>query len=114
MFDRMLVNMVISFALRQIAQYQGAIDWRQVRADADARIRKLVPGEWFDDAAAAVVRTLLEGIELVLGEQAKLEALIRTLAAKDWSAAARALVQLLLEGWTPTDSASARATAALA
>lgn len=113
MLDRILVNMVISFALRQVEKFETGVDWAKVSADAETRIRQVVPGSWFDDEAAAVVRALIDGIKSVLGEKAQLEGLIRTIAGGDWPAASVALTRLLLEGWTPTSAASTRASNAL-
>ncbi|GEM_PF-3814027 len=116
MIDRMLVNMVISFALRQLGKFGVAIDWHKFRADADVRTRQIVPGEWLDDGAAAAVRALIDGLELVLRQGSNLEELLCAIAAGDWSGATTALKRLLLESeWAANGSASAeRASQALA
>lgn len=113
MLDRWIVNLVIMFVLRQISTFQNGIDWTLVRADADARIRQLMPGQIFDDAAAAVVLSLIDGVEFVLGAQGDLQAILHLLSSGDYQGAGEALKRLLISFWQPTDMSGARASKAL-
>ena len=55
-----LATMAITFAVRQLAKFGENTVWDKVKADADVRIRDLVPGEFFDEFAVAFLRKVLD------------------------------------------------------
>src|SRR5690606_25822605 len=73
MFERIVWNLVASLILRQIEKFRTATQWDKVKADAEARIRKLVPGTWFDDEAAEAVRYIIDTVATALASKAHLE-----------------------------------------
>lgn len=113
MLERWLINIVISFVLRQLARFKGDIDWAKVRADMNARVAALVPGSWFDDEACYLANALLDGVLVVLGSSAELEKLLQLLAASNWSGAFDALKDLLTRVWIPTGGSAKKAHALL-
>lgn len=114
MLERWLINLVISFVLRQLAKFKNEIDWAKVRVDMSARIAAVIPGTWFDDEAVYVANALLDGVLLVLGQTADLERVLALLAASDWNGAFEALKDLLLKVWNPTAASGKKAQALLA
>lgn len=115
MIDKWLINIVVGFILRQIAKAGAAIDWAALKAQTDAAVRAVVPGDWFDDEAVAVVNEVLDACQAVLADKDDLEDLLRKLAASDWTGAVAALKALLLTVWHPgSTDAGKRALAALA
>lgn len=63
MINNLVLGLVRVFIERQVLKFGKALDWNMVKTDLDARIRKLVPGEYFDDAAAFVACTLISLVE---------------------------------------------------
>ena len=114
MVERWLINIVISFVLRQLARFKGDIDWAKVRADMNVRVAALVPGTWFDNEACYVANALLDGVLVVLGSSAALERLLQLLATSDWNGAFEALKDLLSRVWIPTGASAKKAHALLA
>ena len=103
MFERWLVGMVISFVLRQVAKFKSQINWTQVKADLEVRVRALVPGDFFDGEAVALCNVVIDGVVSVLSAQADLEAILTKLAASDWQGALDSVVALLKKLWaSPT------------
>jgi len=61
-----LATMAITFAVRQLAKFGEQTDWDKVKADADTRIRDLVPGTFFDEFAVAFLNKVLDlGAEML-------------------------------------------------
>lgn len=55
-----LATMAITFAVRQLNKFGEQTDWNKVKADADARIRDLVPGTFFDEFAVAFLNKVFD------------------------------------------------------
>lgn len=113
MWDRIVLNMVIGFVLRQLAKFGRDVDWAKVKADAEVRVRALVPGTWFDDEAVTLVNAAIDACRVAVAAEADWDALLRALAAQDWNGALMALKGLLAKVWHPTAKANARLVAAL-
>ncbi len=113
MWDRIVLNMVVSFVLRQLAKFGKDIDWAKVKSDLGERVRQLVPGTWFDEEAVALVNAALDAVKIALGAQDDWDTLLRALAAQDWNGALAALKDMLSKVWHPTAKANARLVAAL-
>jgi len=101
MLRRWIVSLVIGFIVRQIGQWRDGIDWAKVREDAEARIRALIPGEWFDDTAVSIVMTLIDAAEAVLSASKELEVIIALAADGKYQEAWDKLRQLILDNWKP-------------
>ena len=102
MFQRVIVNLVISFVLRQIAKFRTEFDWAKARADVITRVKDLLPGTWLDAEGEAVVNALFDGLQLVLGASDEIEKILRLLADSKWEEALDYVKQLLLGAWDPS------------
>lgn len=96
MIQRLVVSMVISFILRQVAKFKSDTDWRKIKADLDKRVRDLIPGTWFDDEAVLVCRTLVDMAQVVLSSEQELQRVLELVADSKWDAAFALLKQLIL------------------
>lgn len=101
MLERWAIGIVISFILRQLAKFQKTLDWAKVKADAEVRVRALVPGTWFDDEAVALVNMVIDRAAEVLSQGDAIEQLLKLLAEQKWTEALSMLKDLLLGGWVP-------------
>lgn len=81
MIQQWLIQAAIAFALRQLAKWQGAIDWAKVKADLAVRVRDLVPGELFDEMAVKLVDSVVNLLAAVLSDQASLAKVVQLLVA---------------------------------
>jgi hypothetical protein len=99
MLEKWLIGIVISFILRQLAKFQSSLDWTKVKADAEARVRALVPGTWFDQEAADICKIVLDAAEKALSSTTDLQAILQCLATSNWNGAYDLLKDLLLKIW---------------
>ncbi len=75
-----LATMAITFAVRQLAKFGKETDWNKVKADADARIRDLVPGEFFDEFAVAFLNKVLDLCKEMMVDEANMTQLFTLIA----------------------------------
>ena len=75
-----LATMAITFVVRQVDKYAEEADWAKIKADADARIRDLVPGDMFDDFCAAFLLKVLDLCEDFLKDEENMKLLLTKLA----------------------------------
>lgn len=99
MFKSWLINLAITFIIRQIAKFNETLDWEKVSADLEARVRALIPGDMFDSSAVAVVNAVLAGAKQVLADEEALAHIVKLAAAGDWERAIAALKDLLVGAW---------------
>lgn len=99
MFERIVWSLVSSFILRQIEKFKTSIDWEKVKDDAETRIRKMVPGTWFDDEAAEAVRYIIETVAIALGSKPQFEDIINLVATEKHDEASQRLKDLLVCSW---------------
>lgn len=100
MFEKLAMSMAISFVLKQLDRFKGAVDWDKVQKDLDDRVRAMIPGTWFDDDAVAFVNSILAGVRHVLGDSGNVQMILKDLAAQDWSGAANQLRALVSSAWS--------------
>lgn len=104
-FEKWLVNALITFVLRQVKKFTTEVQWDKLKEDASARVRDLVPGEWFDDHVSSIAVTVLATCEHALKSENRLEKILLLLAedAKDgkpdYEGAAIALKSYLMKSW---------------
>lgn len=98
-----VIAMVISFLMRQLSKWKESLDWAKVKADVAARVRALVPGEWFDDDAVEYTMILLGVIEDVLNKTGELEEILNLVAAAKWQEAWEKLRDLILGNFEPAN-----------
>lgn len=99
MLEKWLIGIVISFILRQLDKFKTTIDWTKVKVDAEARVRALVPGTWFDQEAVDVCNIVLAAAEKALSSTTDLQAILQCLATSNWNGAYDLLKDLLLKIW---------------
>lgn len=90
------LKMVIGFVLRQLEKFSENIDWQKVEADLDARVRKLIPGTWFDDEAVRIAHAALTVIKTVLGQGDNIKRLLDLLTARKYDEAVKLLKEIIL------------------
>lgn len=96
MFHKIIVSAVVSFILRQLEQFGMNFDWRLFEQDLERRIRGLLPGSWFDDAAVELMHKCLEVVKSGLGDKDTMQRVLSALAHKDMLAAGEAIRELLM------------------
>lgn len=97
MIKSWLIQAAIAFAMRQLAKWQGAIDWAKVKVDAAIRVRELVPGILFDEMAVKLVDSVIDMIAAVLADQADIAKIVALLVDGKMSEAMEALKKLIVE-----------------
>lgn len=95
MLKGIVQGVVVSFVVRQLGKFQHSVDWDKVMADADKRVRAIVPGTWFDDEAVGLVDAVIVRLKNALGEGDELKALMDRIAAGDYAGAVKALLAVL-------------------
>ena len=101
MLERWAISLVIGFILRQLAKFQLSIDWSKVKADAEARIRDLVPGEWFDSEIVAVCMAVIDACAAVLASTVDIEKILKHIGNQEWQQAWEVLRDLIMRQWQP-------------
>jgi hypothetical protein len=100
-----IVQLAISFALRQLSKWQGKIDWNIVKADLAARVKDLVPGEFFDSEAVQMCLAVVDAVAAALSATEDLEKIIKFLVDQKFPEAWEALRDLILKVWQPVTPA---------
>ena len=90
-----LIRLAITFVVRQLAKFGRDTDWDKVKVDLDQRVRKLVPGNFFDDAAVEIVFTAVDAIAEILTEEESWVKLLTLLAAGKTQEAVDLLIKLV-------------------
>lgn len=93
---KIVVPYVLSFVVRQIAKWGEAIDWALVKADAEERVRALLPDWLFEDDVVEAVHLLLDICAEALGKSNALKAILEKCVAKDFAGALELARQLLV------------------
>lgn len=100
MIQGIVINLVISFVLKQIEKFGDRTDWVKLKHDAELRVRALIPGTWFDDEAAYAVKAAIHALQSLLDQTDRLKALLKLLAGQKYPDAVAMLKQLLIDLWT--------------
>ena len=98
-----ILSNVLTFVLRQIEQYGADTNWPLLKADAEPRVRKLVPGTWFDDSAVSLVNAAIDAAAIAAGKAGGLKPVLELVAAGDWLKAKAALKQMMMSTLTGGD-----------
>lgn len=114
MLQGWIINIVVSFILRQLVKFQTTLDWAKVKADLAVRVAAIVPGKWFDAEAVALCNALVDGAASVMSNVNAIDNILRLAAIEKWPEALEALKALLLGAWIPTSAEGQKAKAALA
>lgn len=88
-----ILRIVVSFLVRQITKFGRDTDWNKVKADLDVRIRKLIPGTWFDDEAAELAGVIIDAVAEALKSEDNWVKLLTLVAQQKWNEALDLLIQ---------------------
>ncbi len=105
MIQRWMIQMVIGFAMRQLAKWQSRIDWAKVKADLAERVAALVPGEWLDAEAVSVCNAVIDAVAAALSSTEDLEKLVKLVVEQKFEEAWKVLRDLILSVWSPSSAA---------
>lgn len=90
-----IVNMVVAFVLRQVSKYAGSTDWEKVKADALARVAKVVPAALMP-TVTDVVDAVVDVVAAALADTEDLNKVVALVIAGDMAGAVTALVELIV------------------
>ncbi len=96
MIQKIVISFVISFVIRQLEKFKESIDWKKVKVDLDERVRKIVPGTWFDDEVIMIVGAAFDTIKGVLDKSGQIKHLLELLAAQKYDEAISVLKEIML------------------
>jgi len=99
MIQKIVLNFVISFVLKQLEKFGDKTDWVKVKHDAELRVRALMPGTWFDDEAAYVINLVLAGVQDICDEKDGLKKILKLVVDKKYAEAVVLIKELLLALW---------------
>lgn len=101
MLERLVLNIVLGFILRQVAQFREETDWEKIDSDLQERIAAVLPGTWFDGEGRAFAHTIVVAVQGVLSQADCLDRLLRALAFKRFDESLAVLKELLQTIWAP-------------
>lgn len=99
MVQKIILKIVLSFVMRQLEKFREAIDWDKIEKDLDERVKKIIPGTWFDEEAVHCVKIAFDAIKFTLGQGDNLKQIIQLLVAKKNDEALALLKKLILGAW---------------
>jgi len=108
MIKQWLIQMAISFVMRQIAKWENKIDWAKVKADMAERVAALVPGSFFDSEAIAICNAVIDACAAAMGSSEALEQIVKFAVSEKFQEAWEALRKLILESWVPVSGPEQR------
>lgn len=78
-----IIELVASFCVRQIAKYGAEnVNWEKVHTDLDIRVNKLVPGDFLDPFACALVGKIVDLVEDLCKDPKALEEIKAAIESK--------------------------------
>jgi hypothetical protein len=93
---KVIVDLTVTFVIRQVAKYASAVDFEKIKADVEPRIRDLVPGEWMDDAVVDLMKVTVDALAEFVKEH--LEEILTLLKEGKYSEALDKLLEALVPG----------------
>jgi hypothetical protein len=113
MIHKWAISMAITFMMRQLSKWQGSIDWAKVKADLAERVKAVVPGEWLDAEAVAIMSMLVDAVAAVLAANSVLEQIIKMIVDGKYQDAWAMLRELLLKHIKPVTAADKKLVACI-
>ncbi len=101
MFQQWIIQAAIMFIVRQVAKFGVNLNWDMVKADVDSRVRKLLPGVFFDDIGSALALKAVNIAQGVLTSADELETLAKLATAGKFEEAFKYLQDIIISDWTP-------------
>lgn len=96
-----VVNLIVSFLLRQFAKLEAQINWATVEAEIDDRIRKAVPEAMINSEIITLVNGVIEAFKKELGNSAQLKQLLELVAGEKWEDALSVLKAIAVDAGFP-------------
>lgn len=96
-----LIDLIISFVIRQVVKFGKGIDWVLVKADGAVRVAKLVPGDWFDAEAVMVFEKAVDVMEMVLSSGEVIEQIVELIKSKNLQGAIELVKKLIFDVVAP-------------
>jgi len=94
MFQKLIFEVVLSFVIRQIAKYGDSVEWDLVREDIREYVRKIIPGDAFDETCVSLVDHILDGVEYLI-ENIEFSGVLEAIKSKDLKLAIQILRDLI-------------------
>lgn len=113
MIKNWIVQLAISFVMRQLGKWQSKIDWAKVKADVASRVADLIPGTWFDNEAVAMALAVVDAAAAALSASEDLEKIVKMILDGKYDEAWKLLRQLILGNWVPVSGAEQKVFAAV-
>lgn len=101
-FRGIVIKQVILFVMRQLEKFTENINWDQVKADLEPRIRDLIPGTIADDLVVGWANALIDMVATVLTAKDEIQEILTLLSKGDYNAAWQKLRELILGRFQPT------------
>lgn len=108
MIQKVVLDLVLGFILRQLAHFRDQIDWGKVDEDLQERARAILPGKWFDDTGAAFAHAVVVAVQTVLGQHAILQRVVEAVGQGRFEEALALVKELLATVWVPNVVRSAK------
>jgi len=86
------VTLIITFVVRQLDKFGDEANWELIEKDAEARIRDLVPGVFFDEFAVALLKKVLKLAREMMDDPDHMKAFLTALAEKRFQDAINLMV----------------------
>jgi len=96
-----LLQVVIKFALKQVAKWQNSIDWAKVKGNVEKFVREEMPGEILDDEAVELCFSVLDAVAAALSASEDLEKIVKLCVDGKLEEAWQVLRELILKSWAP-------------
>src|ERR1700733_11335533 len=115
--EKIILNLALPFILGRLQKFQSSINWTTVETDLEAKIRAVIPGQWLDDAAIDIMRTVMGYVQKAMADQADIKSLLGLLAAGNYQGALTMLKNLITSSLSIAqlqDPSSAQVISALA
>jgi len=90
-----LIDMAITFIIRQVDKFAEQVDWTKVKADLDTRVRDLIPGDFVDEFAVAILNKTVDIVSVLLKDEEMMTKLVALLREKKYAEAALSLRQFV-------------------
>jgi hypothetical protein len=100
-----ILNIIISFVVRQVVNFSTNTDWNKVKADADARISALFHIKFLGDAVTEIVNNTIDCLALALQDANSLAQLAAAVETGNWNNVYTVLIALLTNVIHPSKNA---------
>lgn len=95
MLEGWIINIVITFVVRQITKWGSEVDFEKIKLDIEPRIRAILPGDFLDDEAVSIMFFVIDKLSSVSNNAEALTGVFAAVAAKDMKRAIELLKELV-------------------